>query len=150
MADQSIGLTIEPEPENDTLVIRVHHYVVDTPESLDALQPIVFAGFQAMPTLPCYILFDITGLTIAPRMRTYLDASSQDTAPLIRALFVFSQRPNPVTELLLHIGTDYNHVPYSYSPDEATARAALLRFRAADTHPLPPLTLPQTFDTSGQ
>jgi hypothetical protein len=130
MPDLSSGFTIEPEPERNTLTMRVQQVVLDTPESLDAIFPAVLAGFQAMGWQPCYVLMDITGLRITPRVRNYLAAQGQNTGPMILACIAFSPRPDAVTELLLRIGSAYSNIPYALYPDEAAARADIARRQA--------------------
>jgi hypothetical protein len=130
MPDLSSGFTIEPEPERNTLTIRVEHYVLSTPESLDATMPAVLAGFEAMEWQPCYVLMDITGLRVTPRVRTYLAAQAQTTGLLIKAFITFSLHPDALTELLLRIGSAYANIPYALYPDEAAARADIARRRA--------------------
>ena len=121
------GFTIEPEPERNTLTMRVQQVLLNTPEALDAVMPPVLAGFEAMGWQPCYLLLDITGLRITPRVRTYLAAQGQTTADLIRVLVAFSAHPDSVTELLLRIGAAYANIPYAFYPTEAAARADIAR-----------------------
>lgn len=123
------GFTIEPEPEHNILTMRVQHVVLDSPEALDAVMPAILAAFEAMDWQPCFVLMDITGLIISPRIRTYLQAQGRHTEALIRALAVFSPRPDPVTELLLRAGSGYSNIPYLLTADEATARAEIARLR---------------------
>jgi hypothetical protein len=130
MSDAPNGFTVEPEPERNTLTLRVQRVVLNAPEILDAAMPSILAGFQAMGWQPCYILMDITGLRITPRVRTYLAAQGKNTVTQIRALIVFSAQPDPVTELLLRIGAAYDNIPYFFAPDEATARAEIARRQA--------------------
>jgi hypothetical protein len=132
MANAPSGYTIEPEPENNILTMRVQHVVLDTPEALDAVLPAILAGFQAMDWQPCFVLIDISGLIISPRIRTYMQAQGRHTEALIRALAVFSPQPDPVTELLLRAGSGYSNIPYVFAPDEATARAEFARLQAAE------------------
>jgi hypothetical protein len=124
------GFTVEPEPDNNILTMRVQSVVLDSPDALDAVLPAILAGFQAMAWQPCFVLIDITGLRIAPRVRTYLQAQGQLTEALIRALIVFSPHPDPVTELLLRAGSGYSNIPYVLTADEATARAEIARLQA--------------------
>ncbi len=130
MADQPSGFTVEPEPERNTLTLRVQGVVLNTPEALDAAMPPILAGFQALGWQPCYLLLDITDLRIPPRIRTYLAAQGQNTAALVRALIVFSAQPDPVTELLLRVGAAYANIPYFFAPDEAAARAEIAHRQA--------------------
>lgn len=129
MANPPGGFTIEPEPQNNILTMRVQQVNLDSPEALDAVMPAILAGFQAMGGRPCVVLIDISGLRIAPRIRTYIQAQGQLTGPLMQALVVFSPRPDPVTELLLRAGSDYTNIPYALTADEAGARAAIARLR---------------------
>jgi hypothetical protein len=130
MANPPNGFTVEPEPDNNILTMRVRSVVLDSPDALDAVLPAILAGFQAMAWQPCFVLIDITGLRIAPRVRTYLQAQGQLTEALIRALIVFSPQPDPVTELLLRAGSGYSNIPYVLAADEATARAEIARLQA--------------------
>jgi hypothetical protein len=132
MANAPSGYTIEPEPENNILTMRVQRVVLDTPEALDGVLPAILAGFQAMDWQPCFVLIDISGLIISPRIRTYMQAQGRHTEALIRALAVFSPQPDPVTELLLRAGSGYSNIPYVFAPDEAIARAELARLQAAE------------------
>lgn len=130
MTDQPSGFTVEPEPDNNILTLRVQQVVLNTPETLDAVMPSVLAGFQAMGWQPCYLLFDISGLRITPRVRTYLAAQGQTTARMVQAVIAFSAHPDPMTELLLRTGAAYADLPYALHPDEAAARADIARRRA--------------------
>lgn len=130
MSNSLSGFTVEPEPERNTLTLRVTQLVLDTPDVIDQIMPAIVAGFAALDWQPCYILLDISGLTLAPRIRTYFGAQGHATTPLVRALVVFSRRPNPVTELLLRAGAGYDQVPYAYYEDEAAARADIARRQA--------------------
>jgi hypothetical protein len=133
MPDLSSGFTIEPEPARNTLTIRVQHYVLDTPEALDVAMPAVLAGFEAMGWQPCYVLMDITGLRMPPRVRNYMAAQGQNTGPMILAFVVFSRQPDPVTELLMRVGSGYANIPYAFYPDEAAARADIARRQADES-----------------
>ncbi len=130
MLDPPSGFTVEPEPERNTLTLRAQQVVLNTPAALDAIMPPILAGFQALGWQPCYLLLDITGLRIPPRIRTYLAAQGQNTAALVRAVIAFSPRPDPVTELLLRVGAAYASIPYAFYADEAAARAEIARRQA--------------------
>jgi hypothetical protein len=102
---------------------------VDTPEVIDQLvamvEPLV-SSFER----PCYLLFDITGLQLSPRLRTYVTAGSQPPHPWVHGMAVFSARPNPIAELLLRITMSEIEIPFAACADENAARAAIVHFQA--------------------
>lgn len=129
MADETFDLSIEPEPDNGIITVRFRRVGVDTRETIDQLvgmvEPIV-SGFAQ----PCYLLLDISGLQLAPRLRIYVTAGTQPLHPFVRGIAVFTHRPNPVAELLLRITTSETEIAYACCADEEAARAAIARWKA--------------------
>jgi hypothetical protein len=131
MDDEPFDLSIEPEPDNGILTMRLRRVRVDSHEAIDQLvamvEPLVSAFDQ-----PCYLLFDITGLQLSPRLRTYVTAGSQPLHPFVRGMAVFTHRPNPVAELLLRIAMSEIELFYAACATEAEARAAIASFQVEE------------------
>lgn len=131
MTDEPFDLSIEPEPEHGILTMRLRRVRVDSHEVIDQLVAMVEPLVRAFDR-PCYLLFDISGLQLSLRLRTYVTAGSQPLHPFVLGMAVFSHRPNPVAELLLRITMTEIEAAYAACADEAAARAAIASFQAEE------------------
>ncbi len=131
MTDEPFDLSIEPEPENGILTLRLRRVQVDSHDAIDQLVTMVLPLVRAFDH-PGYLLFDISGLQLAPRLRTYVTAGSQPLHPFVLGMAVFSDRPNPVAELLLRIAMSEIELFFAACADEAEARAAIAAWKATE------------------
>ncbi len=129
MADEPFEFTLEIEAANAIIVLRVGHVVLNSEEAIERFVPPVQHAFAAI-TEPHYLLFDITGLVISARMRTYLLARGRGIGPRVQAVLVFSHSDH-LTELVLSTSLMYDGVPFNFCADETTARAMVAALRAA-------------------
>jgi hypothetical protein len=132
MDDPPHDIALEIEATNAIIVLRLRHVFLNREEAIDRfIAPVQRA--LAEITEPHYVLLDITGLVISPRMRTYLLARGRGMGPRVQAVLIFT-RSDPLTELVLSTSLMYGGVPCIFCPDEAAARAqvAALRGTARD------------------
>jgi hypothetical protein len=116
-------------------VLRVVRLHIETPEPLDQLVTDVEAALLVLGG-PCYVLVDITGLYVSPRLRNYVIALMQVEEQWIQAIAAFTHRPNHLAALVLSTVADYIGIPFVLAADEAAARSVLARYR--DRGSLPP------------
>ena len=128
--DPSPPFHITLDPAHDVICVRVLNLHIDTQAVVDAGVLALEAALRALAR-PAYVLVDISGLTIAPRMYTYLVARARLPSMGMHGMVVFSSQPNRLTELLLHLGTEYFGMPYVHCPDAACAYAQIALWRAA-------------------
>jgi hypothetical protein len=132
MAEESLDFTIEVEPEQAIVLLRLTRVVLRSEDAIDRLISPVQRAFAQLAG-PHYLLVDASGLVISPRMRTYLLARGRGIGPQIQAVLIFS-RSDRLTELVLSTTLLYDGVPFIFYPDEATARAQVAALRAPPTN----------------
>jgi hypothetical protein len=128
MADESLDFTIEFEPEQAIVLLRMVRVVLSCEAAIDHLVgPLqhVLTGLAG----PHYLLVDITGLVVRPRMRTYLLARGRGIGPQVQAVLLFSQSDR-LTELVVSTALLYDGVPFHFYPDEAAARSQVAALHA--------------------
>jgi hypothetical protein len=121
MADESLDFTIELEPGQGIVLLRMVHVVLNSEDAIDQLIAPLQSALAGMPALH-YLLVEITGLVIRPRLRTYLLARGRGIGPRVQAVLLFS-RSDRLTELMLSTTLLYDGVPFHFYLDEAAARA---------------------------
>ncbi len=131
MADAPFEFALEIEAANALVILRMSHVILNSEEAIDRFIPHVQQAFTVIAE-PHYLLLDITGLVISPRMRTYLLAHVRGMGPQIQSVLIFS-RSDRLTELVLSTSLMYDGLPFRFCPDEATARETVAALRAAAT-----------------
>jgi hypothetical protein len=128
MDAEPLDFTIELEPGQGIVLLRLAHVVLNSEEAIDRLIAPLQSALVRLPA-PHYLLVDISGLVIRPRLRTYLLARGRGIGPRVLAVLPFS-RSDRLTELLLSTTLLYDGVPFHFYPDEAAARAQVAALRA--------------------
>lgn len=131
MADTPHDVTLEIEAANGIVVLRIGRADLNSEEAIDRFILPLQRAFTLISE-PHYVLMDISGLVIRPRLRTYLLARGRGMGPRVQAALIYT-RSDHLTELVLSTSLMYAGVPCIFCPDEATARAKVAMLRGTVT-----------------